>query len=267
MSTVNNVYEFLKAIAPEEMALESDNVGFLVGISDAAVEKIIVSLEITDDVIDEALNEGAELIVTHHPLFKSLTSVNDTDKIGQKIVRMLSAGISAICMHTNLDAAQGGVNDTLAIAVGIASADESAEPLPGCRYTEAGQAVSYGRVGYLQKEYSISEYLDFLKTALDAKGFRYYDAGRDVRKVAISAGGGSDLWESALKSGCDTFITADMKYKLFLEAKEHNINLIDGGHFCTENLITRVLAEKLQLKFPDAHVFISKTHTQIVDFY
>jgi len=109
--------------------------------------------------------------------------------------------------------------------------------------------------------------LEFLKKSLDAKGFRYYDTGRNVHKIAISAGGGGIEWDKAVKSGCDTFITADIKYSLFLEAKEQNINLIDGGHFCTENPVTNVLVEKLNKQFPEINTFISKTHKQIIDFY
>jgi len=267
MTTVNNIHDYLNTVAPAEMALETDNVGFLVGTGNTPVTKIIVSLEITDDVITEAVNENAELIVSHHPLFKSLTDVTDDNLTGKKIVRIISSGLSAICMHTNLDAAPGGVNDKLAMTVGIADDENKAEPLPGSTYTNTGEIISYGRVGYLKNACTMPDYLEFLKKALDAEGFRYYDTGRNVHKVAVSSGGGGGEWDKAVKSGCDTFITADIKYSLFLEAKEQNINLIDGGHFCTENPVTSVLVEKLNTRFPEINTFISKTHKQIVEFY
>ena len=119
MTTVNDVYEYLVSIAPVEMKMDFDNVGFLVGRGDSEASDILISLDITADVVSEALDTGAKLIVSHHPLFFSLKSVTDADPTGKKIVRMLSGGLSAICMHTNLDAALGGVNDALALAAGI----------------------------------------------------------------------------------------------------------------------------------------------------
>jgi len=267
MPNVKDIYEFLKTIAPEEMAMDNDNVGFLVGIGEAEVSKILVCLDITSDVISEALEIGVQLIVAHHPLFFDLKSVTDSDITGSKIVRLLSNGVSAICMHTNLDAVQGGVNDALAVAVGIADDNISAEPLPDHTCLETGEIVSLGRVGYLREPCSMPDYLARLKKALNVNGLRYHDAKRDVHRVAISSGSGSSEWEKALKSNCDTFITADIKYHLFLEAKERGINLIDAGHFSTENLVSDVLLGKLQAAFPTVEVIVSNAQNQIVNFY
>ena len=267
MVCVKEIYAFIKSIAPEEMAMENDNVGFLVGTGEAAVSKIIVCLDITSDVISEALDIGAQLIVAHHPLFASLKSVTDENVTGRKIIRMLSGGVSAICMHTNLDAARGGVNDTLAVTVGIADQNRFAEPLSDTVRLDTGEIVSLGRVGYLSKESSMSEYLGFLKEALGVNGIRYFDAGRNVHKVAIASGSGGFEWDNAIKTGCDTFVTADIKYHMFLDAKEFGINLIDGGHFCTENVITGVLAGKIADAFPSVETIISKALDQTVRFY
>jgi len=267
MIKVNKVYDFLKTIAPLEMAKEGDNVGFLVGTSQSDVTKILVALDITNCVISEALDVGAQLIVAHHPIFFSLKTVTDTDITGEKIVRLLSGGISAICMHTNLDAARYGVNDALAVAVGIAHEDNYAQPLSDTVRLESGEVVSLGRVGYLKKPCKMTEYLSILKSALKVNGIRYFDAGRDVYKVAISSGAGGGEWENAKKSGCDTFVSADLKYDMFLEAKELGINIIDGGHYCTENLVTDVLVEKLKTAFPAAEVMASLCSDQTVEFY
>jgi len=267
MTKVNHVYEYLKSIAPLEMANESDNVGFLVGTINADVSKVLVCLDITDEVVTEALDAGAELIVAHHPMFFSLDKVTDTDIIGKKIVRMLAGGISAVCMHTNLDAAHGGVNDVLAVTVGIADKNRDAKPLSEAKRLATGEIVSLGRVGYLEAPCSMPEYLDKLKKALKVNGIRYFDAARQVHKVAIASGSGGGEWENAKKSGCDTFVTADIKYHMFLEAKELGINIIDGGHFCTENIISDVLVERLITEFPSLDVFISKKLDQTINFY
>jgi len=257
----------MKSIAPEELAGKNDNVGFLVGAGCTPVKKLLVALDVTSAVITEALDTEAQLIVAHHPMFFSLSSVTDENVTGKKIISMLSGGVSAICMHTNLDAARGGVNDALADAIGIADSGKDVQPLSDFAPVSEGESESYGKVGYLKTACSLPEYLKFLKTSLDAGGLRYYDAGREVHKIALAGGSGAVDWPNAIKSGCDTFITGDIKYHLFLEAMEMGINLIDGDHFCTENVISRVLVEKLGAAFPDIDVALSKVHKQVIRFY
>ena len=118
MVTVKEIYNLMAEFADPAMKMDFDNVGFLVGKSDSQVTKVLTALDITADVIDEAASTGAQLIVSHHPMFFSLKNVTDTDKNGSKAVKLIENGISAICMHTNLDAAKGGVNDALASVLG-----------------------------------------------------------------------------------------------------------------------------------------------------
>ena len=264
---INDIYTYLKTIAPIEMAMENDNVGFLVGTGNNEVSKILVSLDITDNVISEACETGVQLIVAHHPLFFSLKSVTDADITGKKIIRLISAGISAICMHTNLDAVCGGVNDALAVAVEIEGDNKKTKPLSDAVRLAGGEVVSLGRVGYLEKACPMPVYLEKIKIKLKTNGLRYYDAGCPVYKVAIASGSGNSQWENAIKSGCDTFVSAELKYHTFLEAKELGINLIDAGHFCTENVITGVLVKKLSTEFPTAEVIESKVLDQTINFY
>jgi len=266
MTNVADIYDFLNSIAPIEMKMDFDNVGFLVGKKQARVSKILVALDVTDDVITESVELDADLIVSHHPLFFSLKSITDDDLTGRKIIRMLVSGLSAICMHTNLDAVRGGVNDALAKAAGIAD-DEQAELLPAIFEMPTGEAVSFGRVGHLKSPCTMDEYLAMLKRSLKTEGLRYYDAGRDVYKVAVVGGSGGDELQQAVSECCDTFVTSDIKYHTFLDAKELGINLIDGDHFCTENTITEVLVDKLNKAFPDVQAVASKRHTQTVRFY
>jgi len=267
-TTVSEVYSFLKTVAPLEMAMESDNVGFLVGISEGPVTKILVSLDITEKVISEALDVGAELILSHHPLYYSLERVTDEDITGKRILHMLSGGLSAICMHTNLDATQGGVGDALAATAGISSHDSGRfEPLSDAKRLPSGEIVSLGRVGTLDKPCKMEDYLLRLAEKLDTDGIKYYDAGRDVYKVAVVGGSGGGEWDNVVKSGSDTFVTGEVKYNHYLLAQEHGINLIEGGHFCTENLIIPVLAQKLRDNFSDIETLVSKSHTQTTKFF
>ena len=267
MPNVSDVCEFLKSRAPVEMKMDFDNVGLLVGFGGADASKMLLSLDITHDVITEAIDIGAGLIVSHHPLFFELKSVTDADVTGRKVVRLLSGGLSAICMHTNLDAAIGGTNDALAAAIGIARDGEPASLLShDGTLVHTGQAFSYGRFGELENPLPMSEFLPFLKDTLRSRGLRYHDAGKPVHRVAVVGGsGGSDLHHAVAK-GCDTFLTADIKYDVFLDAKELGINLIDGDHFCTENLVIAPLAKSLRAAFPEATVTVSLTHGQTARF-
>jgi len=268
MPTVKEVFEYLDSIAPVEMKMASDNVGLLVGRSEADASKILVSLDITNDVVSEALGIGVGLIVSHHPIIlQPLHSVTDSDTTGKKIVRLLSGGVSAICMHTNLDAARGGINDALAIAAGIADEEKEAEMLNEAGRLASGEAFSYGRVGYLKSPQTLHEYLGTLKGALNANGLRYYDAGREVSKVAVVGGSGGDDFHHAVTQGCDTFISADIKHHVFLEAMELGLNLIDGGHFSTENLVIGVLADTIRSAFTASKVIVSERQKQIVRFF
>ncbi len=263
MAKVKEIYKALKLIAPPELKMDFDNVGFLVGFSDAEVSSVLVSLDITDEVVEEAVRENAQLIVSHHPLFFSLKSVTDTDRTGRKITKLLSHGISAVCMHTNLDAAWGGVNDALASAAGLTQKSLLHEDVSDAY----GQAYSYGRIGYLESPMKLSEYMILLKRRLGTSGLRYYDAGLEVNKVAVVGGSGGSELQHVIANGCDTFITADIKYDVFLEAKELRLNLIDGDHFCTENVVTPALAERLSEKFPGIKVGVSKIHGQTASFF
>lgn len=262
MATVQQIFDFLSDFAPLERKMDFDNVGFLVGTKDTEVKKIIVSLDITDDVIAEAIEKNAQLIVSHHPLFFSLKTVNDTEPTGRKITALLSHGISAICMHTNLDAADGGVNDALAKTLGIENTTLIEVEGTDSRRIE----YSCGRVGYLSREYTMDEFLAFAKEKLHSNGLRYHDAHRPVYKIATVGGSGGSYLAEAIAQGCDTLLTADIKYDVFLSAKEAGINLIDADHFCTENTVVPVLENLLHEKFTNISVIVSERHCQTAKF-
>lgn len=263
MTAVKDIFGFLNDMAPVKTKMDFDNVGILVGHSENKVNKVLTALDITDDVIDEAIEKGADLIVSHHPMFFSLKSVSDADPVGRRILKMISNGISAICMHTNLDAAEGGVNDVLAEKAGI----KEPEMLTIDGYDESGKPYCIGRFGEIEEETEFSDYLGFIKKQLNCGGLRYCYGGKKVKRVAVMGGSGGSEIELAVKNGCDTFVTADVKYHQFLDARDVGINIIDADHFCTENVIIPVLAEKTQNKFSEIDVFVSKKHRQTICFF
>lgn len=254
MPTVQEIFELLNAKAPVAQKMDFDNVGLLVGHSDAPVSRVLVALDITDEVIGEAAELGAELIVSHHPLFFDLKAVSDASWEGQKALALAERHMAAICMHTNLDAAQGGVNDALMETLGGMAAG-ILEPDTGI-----------GRVGELSEPMDFSAFLAHVKSALHGNGLRYHDGGRPVKQLAVCGGsGGSDLGLAAA-AGCDTYVTADIKYHQFLEAKHLGLNLIDADHFCTENVVVPVLARWLGEAFPELEVRLSQVHRQTAQF-
>ena len=263
MTTVNNIFELLNKFAPAERKMDFDNVGFLVGSGESEVNKILVALDITDEVVQEAVDIGAQLIVSHHPMFFSLKSVNDGDSTGARIVKLISNGISAICMHTNLDAADGGVNDALGCTVGL----NDMEILVSEGTDSEGIEYCCGRVGVLRRPMEMAKYLELVKEGIKTNGLRYYDSGKDVCKVAVVGGSGGSYLEQAYSSGCDTIVTADVKYDVFLRAKELGMNVIDGDHFCTENVVVPVLRRVLEFGFPEIETMISEKHGQTVSFF
>ena len=249
MRRAGEIYEYLKELAPLELQMDFDNSGFQLGRLDAEVNKALLALDVTEEVVGEAIELGAQLIISHHPLkFSKLRNIKDT-----KLLRLAENRIAVISMHTNLDIAAGGVNDVLITLLG-ARADGPLDP-DNC-----------GRVGELPEAQQFDSFLRFCKTALDSKGLRYYDAGRPVKRLAVMGGSGGDYIGCAAEKGCDTYVTADIKYHQFLEAKELGINLIDGDHFCTENPVIPSLCEKLRHEFPDVCFTVSARHGQVISF-
>ena len=214
--------------------------------------------------IAEAIELRAQLIVSHHPLiFTPLRHATTDDLAGRKVLTMARHGISAICMHTNLDIADGGVNDALMATLGA----EVTGGLEPAGTAADGRTLTCGRVGKLPNPMTMAEFLPYVAGRLHANGLRYVDGGLPVERIAVCGGSGGNMLELAAAKGCDTFVTADVKYDRFLAAKELGINLIDADHFCTENVVIPVLQEKLQRQFPDVTFTVSQVLHQTAQTY
>ena len=263
MATVQDILTFVETLAPRSMKMDWDNVGLLCGSRSAQVTKVLVALDPFEHVCREAAELGAELIVTHHPLiFQALKSVTDETSIGRGIMELCRHGISAINAHTNLDCAPGGVNDTLAKALGL---QEIAVVNPS-GVDAGGNEWGLLRCGEIT-QCALPDFLAHVKAALGCDGLRYVDGGKTVRKVAVGGGSCAGGMLEALDAGCDTFVTADIKYNQFWDAQDLGLNLIDAGHFHTENPVVAVLAAKIAAAFPDVEVKISRTHADCMKFF
>ena len=264
MASVKEIRDYFDGKAPYYMKLDFDNVGMLVGFCDAKVSKALISLDITDKVVEEAIRVGAQLIVSHHPLiFQPQKRVTDDDLVGRKIIRMIENHISAICLHTNMDTAQGGVNDCLMQALG----GEVSGLLDPHGTHPDGTPYGISRLGTLPDEVPLADFLQRVKTNLNCACLRYVDGGKPVHRIACCGGAGGGDMMKAFAVGCDTYVTADLKYDHFLQAKELGLNLIDADHFCTENVVVPHLKALLNEGFPEIDAVISAVHHQTICFY
>ena len=263
MTTVQDILQYIEMLAPRAMKMDWDNVGLLCGSRATPVTKVLVALDPFEHVCQEAAEWGAELIVTHHPIiFQPMKSITDDNSIGRGIINLIRNDISAINAHTNLDQAPGGVNDVLAQTLGL----ENIQVLDACGVDEEGRPWGLLRCGETAEQ-PLEAFLGHVKTQLGCDGLRYVSGGKPVNRVAVGGGAcGSEL-QAVIAAGCDTFVTADVKYNQFCDAKELGLNLIDAGHFATENPVVAVLAEKIANAFPDVQVKISETHRDCVKYY
>ena len=256
MITVQQVEEKLFDWAPRQLVESWDNVGQLVGDPGREVRRVLVSLDITEPVVQEAVEGGFDLIVSHHPVMNCtwhpVQTLRTDDRQGRILTKMAENRISAICMHTNLDAADGGVNDVLAEKLGLTQISPLTEE-------------KIGRIGTLKCEIPLVEFTRFVIESLGCNGLRYTDCGKPVHRVAVGGGACGDYIPQAIAAGCGTFVTSDLRYHDFLDTTA--LNLIDAGHFPTEDVICVPLADYLQKVFPAATVIKTTAHSSEVIQY
>lgn len=255
MNRVSDVLKFLVELAPIEKALDFDNVGLLLGNNNAVCNKLVLALDVSADVVVEAIEIKADLIVSHHPLiFNSINSLLYDEPLGKKIIDLIENGISVISMHTNLDAADEGVNTVLAHRL-----DMNPEAFLN-NETEIGFFGSYPKCCF-------EDFLKKVSMQLECKALRYQKSNNFVEKLAICGGSGGDELLNAKKQGCDTYLTSEIKHHMWIEAKELGINLIDAGHFETENWVIFALEQKLKEKFPNIGVSVARSNKSPVSYF
>lgn len=261
MTTTGEILDFLQTLAPADMKESWDNVGLLCGRSGAPVTRVLVALDPFLPVCQEAQSLGAELIVTHHPLLFQTKSITDETETGRCLLYLAEHGISAINLHTNLDAAPGGVNDCLAEALGL----EQVQVLVPAGTDGQGRTYGLGRTGVVQTQ-TVEQFIQTVKSSLGCAGLRFTDGGRPVRRVAVGGGACGGFLEQAVQAGCDAFVTGDVKYNAFADAHAMGITLIDAGHFATEQVVCPYLVRKLQAAFPALRVTLSRVHGDCIRF-
>lgn len=258
MPTVHEIEQAIFRMAPRELAASWDNVGLLVGRLGREVTRVLVALDVTEAVADEAIRLGCELIVAHHPLmncaWSPVQNIRDDTQQGRLLLKLTENGVAAICMHTNLDAAEGGVNDALAAALQLSDVEL------------LGEGEGIGRMGVLPEAMSREAFLAHVGKCICPNGLRWAGGSETVRRVAVGGGACGGFFPTAAEKGCDAFVTSDVKYNQFLDAADMGLCLVDAGHYPTEDVVCPVLVQYLQEQFPALTVVKSDSHRELMQY-
>jgi len=228
--------------APFGLAENWDNVGLLVGSPEQEVRTVLIGLDPTNTVVDEALARGADTIITHHPvIFRPLSAIDTSSPEGRILEKALANRLAIIACHTNLDTAGNGVSDILATELGLSELTPLL-PSPAAEHPDTG----LGRIGIYRQPLAIGE---FVTRALKVLGLPVLQVAgplpETVSRVAVCGGSGSEFAERAHAQGADIYLTAEVKHHIARWAEERDFCIIDGSHYGTEQHAVRLLAEKL----------------------
>ena len=262
MKTVGDICALLEEFAPLSLQESYDNAGLILGNPAQVVTGVLIALDVTDAVLDEAIELGCNVIITHHPLiFAGIKHINGKNHTEQCLIKAIKNDLALYAGHTNVDSVRGGVNDRMADKLKLSER---------CLLSNSGNTQSetgLGIVGYLPKSYSEIEFLELVQTTFHSQRIKHSKLnGRNIRKVALCGGAGSNFLETAQKSGADVFLTGESKYhEFFVQADD--ILLVDAGHYETEQYTKEVFFELLSKKLPTFAVRISAVESNPVHYF
>lgn len=250
MTTVGEIYRAIDSFAPYETAEGFDNCGLLIGSMDAPVTKALTVLDADCDALKLAQSVGAELILSHHPvIFTPLRKI----PANSVVYRLIRSGISVISSHTNVDKAPHGLGALLTERLGVTSC-VPVEGTGGC--TVIGDTPSGVTSG--------TALADHVKAALKLPAVRVFDAGNEIRRVAVCCGSGGGFFEAVVASEADAFVTGDIKHDPAVSAKNLGLTLIDAGHYETEWMFAELMAEYLKPLFPEVAFITPESYPPIL---
>lgn len=254
MKKVKDIIKVMENFAPVNLKEDFDNVGLMVGDKEKEVKKILLALDCTLEVIEEAKEKNVDLIITHHPLlFRKPSTITTDTLVGKKIIELIKNDINLYSSHTNLDSASGGLNETIVNILGYDS-KEIIEVNKNARNSNEG----LGRFIRLQEEISLEDLVRDIKEKLNISGLKIVKASDKVKNIAVINGSGSDFFDIAYKKGADCIITGDTTYHFASDYKEMGVSIIDTGHFLSEWIVFIKVINKLQDKLQDVEIIISE---------
>lgn len=257
--TIREIAAELEAWAPPPVAESYDNVGLLTGHPDQEATGVLVNLDATEAVVEEAIRRGINLVVTHHPIwFVGRKRLNGDDYVSRTIIKAIKHDIALYACHTNLDNVRDGVNQVMAQRLGLQEA-EFLRPKPDPAYGS-------GLIGRLAEPMTKAVFLQLVKETFKCGGIRYADAPLDrISRVAVCGGAGSFLIRDALTRGADALVTADITYHKFFD-NEGRLLLLDVGHYESEQYTSELIASYLSNKFANFAVHLSEVRTNPVRY-
>ena len=230
--TVKEMYTLFSEHIPEHLSEEWDNDGLMCCPDGTAkVRRALITLDVTEEIVDYAIEYGFDLIISHHPLvFKPVCALVEDNHVSRKLIKLVNSGISVFSFHTRADKVTGGVNDKLSELLSL----ENVRPF-GDDYL--------GRIGTIEGPCDLQDFAYRVKQLTGSDIIRYADGYNDVFRVAVVGGDGKDYVRAAIEAGADTYISGRISYNMMEEAAEMGINLIEAGHYFTEQPVTEFFKE------------------------
>jgi dinuclear metal center YbgI/SA1388 family protein len=251
MTTIHEITDFLEQFAPAHLAEEWDNVGLLVGDGRREARKVMTCLTVTPESAAEAVEEKADLIVTHHPLpFIALKRLTTDTTPGRLLWDLIAQRISIYSPHTAFDSARDGVNQRLAAGLGL----RGIKPL-----VPVEEGLGAGRWGWLEEPLALAQLGERLKMFLHIDHLQVVgDPKRSIRTVAVACGAADELLGAAQASGCDAMVIGEARFHICLEAEASGIAMLLPGHFASERFAVECLAEVLSKQYPQLKIWASR---------
>ena len=243
------IISLLEEEYPKSCAEEWDNVGLLAGDENTEVKDILVSLDATDEVVEQAVSKKVQMLITHHPLiFGSVKQINNSSVVGRRLLKIIGNGIAYYAMHTNFDIrGMARLNEEQIGLVNTSVLLETGE--------EDGTPEGIGRVGELPEPMNYTSLAAHIKKSLGIDSVRCYGYGDPViKRAAISGGSGKSVVSCALKAGAQVLITGDIDYHTGIDAAADGLYIIDAGHFGTEYVFMEYMAQKLKKLLPQCNI-------------
>lgn len=253
---LNELIKVFEQMSPSRYACSWDNVGLLVGRQEQEIEKVVVCLDVTNEVIEKAIEQKADLIVAHHPvIFSRIKRINDESFLGRKLLSLIENKIACYAMHTNFDT-MGGMAQLAERAMELSNTI----PLEVVA-EEEGQLQGIGRVGTLKQQMTLLECAEFVKKVFEIPAVSICgDTKMRVETIAICPGSGKGMINEAKKKGAQVLIAGDFGHHDGIDALDDNFALIDAGHYGIEHIFIRYMTQYLCEHFPNLSVVSVDSH-------